>query len=352
MLWVDQPAGVGFSSGLGTRNKAGVARNMFAFLQEFLTRLPRYRELDFYIFGESHAGQYGPAIAQRILKENAAAQGVHVPLKGIAIGNGITHPQEQYGWYAKMGHTGGIAEGGHAPAVFNEATYLLMKVQTPICLTFLHYCNKEWEPYNKTACIMAFEECNIMSTAQYETTRKNPYDMRLPCVRGGSATCYDFSAVTSFLNRADVREELGVAGLSWEACSKAAASFFTATGDWMLSAQSLVVELLHQGIQVLVYAGDCDYVGNWLGNRAWTTKLEWHGAEAFQSAEEFDWQMGGETVARLRSAQGLHFMQVYDAGMMVPMDQPAVALEMANLFVAGRLDEHVRSSQAQSSIVV
>lgn len=357
MLWVDQPAGVGFSTGFGTRNEAGVARNMFAFLQELFTKLPKYQECDFYIFGESHAGQYAPAIARHVLEGNAAAKELHVSLKGIAIGNGITHPQEQYKWYAKMGHTGGIAEGGHAPAVFNEATYLLMRVQTPICTTAIHYCNTDaGSAYNKSACVIAFQECNIMSTVQYMTTGKNPYDMRLPCERGGGATCYDFSAVTSYLNREDVRAELGVAGTTWEACSKAAASYFVATGDWMMSSQGLVAELLHQDIQVLIYAGDVDFVGNWLGNKAWTTKLEWNGAEAFQSAEDSDWQMDGETVARLRSARGLHFMQVYNAGMMVPMDQPAVALEMANLFVAGRLGENLRlqsnSSEGQSSIVV
>lgn len=35
VIWVDQPAGVGFSTSIGTHNEAGVASNMFSFLQGF-----------------------------------------------------------------------------------------------------------------------------------------------------------------------------------------------------------------------------------------------------------------------------------------------------------------------------
>merc|ERR1719197_2012959 len=48
VMWVDQPAGVGFSTGLGTHNEAGVASNMYSFLQGFFKAFPQYK--DFYIF--------------------------------------------------------------------------------------------------------------------------------------------------------------------------------------------------------------------------------------------------------------------------------------------------------------
>merc|ERR1712166_213356 len=124
----DQPAGVGFSSGLGTHNEAGVASNMYTFLQGFYEKFPQYQKTPFYIFGESYAGHYVPAISHKIWENNKASEGIHVPLAGIAIGNGLTNPEEQYKWYAEMGHTGAKAEGGHAPAgVIGELTYLAMK---------------------------------------------------------------------------------------------------------------------------------------------------------------------------------------------------------------------------------
>lgn len=71
-MWVDQPAGVGFSTGLGTHDEKGVANNMLVslegkvlkmgfgslprFLQKFFQAFPQYQNTKFYIFGESYAG--------------------------------------------------------------------------------------------------------------------------------------------------------------------------------------------------------------------------------------------------------------------------------------------------------
>merc|ERR1712060_449148 len=107
-------------------------------------------------------------------------------------------------------------------------------------------------------------------------------------------------------------------------------------------------ELLHDGIRVLIYAGDCDYICNWLGNKAWTKVLEWDGKKDFNDAPDADWQVDGKTVARLRTARGFSFMQVFDAGHMVPMDQPANALAMVNAFIGGNMSEYL----ARSEIVV
>lgn len=64
---------------------------------------------------------------------------------------------------------------------------------------------------------------------------------------------------------------------------------------------------------------------------AWTLALEWKGKDEFNSAEEHQWK--GQGLAR--GANGLTFLQVYDAGHMVPSDQPGVALDMITNFVNG-----------------
>merc|ERR1712048_1508815 len=70
--------------------------------------------------------------------------------------------------------------------------------------------------------------------------------------------------------------------------------------------------------------------------KAWTKVLDWDGKDEFNKASDNDWQLDGKTVARLRKARSFHFMQVFDAGHMVPMDQPAVSLAMVNAFIGGR----------------
>lgn len=344
VMWVDQPAGVGFSTGLGVRNEKGVAKNMFTFLQGFFKQFPQYQNTDFYIFGESYAGHYVPAIAHRIWKANRDGEGLRIPMKGIAIGNGLTDPQEQYKWYAEMGHTGGRAEGGHAPAgVIGKVGYDAMKVATPACIAAIALCNKNILVINATACEAAYLACNVVSIIPYKATFKNPYDMRIKCEHG--ALCYDFDMIRKYLNTKEVQAQLGVSK-RWGACSHAVDLLFVSAGDWMVNYHMKIPDLLHDGIRVLIYAGDCDYICNWLGNKAWTKVLPWNHTSDFNAADDVEWQVAGKTVAKHRSAHNFHFMQVYEAGHMVPMDQPAVALEMVNAFVSGAL------SQEKQSIVV
>jgi len=58
MLWIDQPAGVGFCyDGPGdkvTDTEDEVAEDLYHFLQSFLTANPQYIKNEFYVFGESY----------------------------------------------------------------------------------------------------------------------------------------------------------------------------------------------------------------------------------------------------------------------------------------------------------
>jgi len=339
VIWVDQPAGVGFSSGLGTHNEEGVASNMHTFLQGFYAEFPKYQDVPFYIFGESYAGHYVPAIAHKIWEENKAGNALNIPMAGIAVGNGLTHPEEQYKWYAEMGGDGGQSEGGHAPGVFNQATVTAMNLAMPACTAAIHQCNSNTA--NATACLAASEGCNLITQIPYRLTGKNPYDMRIPCEHGN--LCYDFSMVETYLNSDSVKADLGVNG-KWESCNMAVNLLFQTAGDWMHNFHMKIPELLHDGIEVLIYAGDVDFICNWLGNKAWTKKLEWDKKDDFNNAADEEWQINGETVAKLRSADNFHFMQVYEAGHMVPMDKPAESLAMVNAFISGSLASHVKAN--------
>ena len=88
--------------------------------------------------------------------------------------------------------------------------------------------------------------------------------------------------------------------------------------------------------------------------------LEWEGQEQFNQADDKPWNLStgknqkviinsklkkkiylfliqGQQAGRLRSHKNLKFLQVYDAGHMVPMDQPQAASEMLNAWLDGSL---------------
>jgi len=340
VMWVDQPAGVGFTTGLGTHDEAGVANNMYTFLENFFKAFPQYQKSEFHIFGESYAGHYVPAISHKIWQMNKAGQGTKIPLAGIGIGNGLTNPEEQYKWYAEMGHTGAQKEGGHAPSgVLNEATYLAMKLAQPACIAGIRACNNPSTPNITQACLTAYEGCNLMSQIPYELSGKNPYDMRIKCaVR---PLCYDFSNIVTYLNTPAIQTALGVKK-KWGSCNKAVTLLFSYAGDWMKSFHQLIPDMLADGIRTLIYAGDEDYICNWLGNMKWTLALDWPHKSDFNAATNRDYNMGNKTVAKVRSSNGLTFMQVFEAGHMVPKDQPGVSAQMVKDHLANKFGPNVK----------
>lgn len=85
------------------------------------------------------------------------------------------------------------------------------------------------------------------------------------------------------------------------------------------------------------------------GNKAWTLLLPWSGYSSFNAASDLQWtyssSSSGEVVVagEIRTASAasgsgsLTFLRVFDAGHMVPRDQPEAALRMLNAFTANQL---------------
>ena len=143
-------------------NEAAVAADMYDFLQQFMKAHPKLQALPFFAFGESFAGHYVPAVTHKIWQMNRALPkgSVRIHLHGTAIGNGLTDPLVQFGYYAQMA----VSTNGHAPAVrarrtarapprrysvsrtscpfaqVSNATHALMELATPPCKLAIRAC--------------------------------------------------------------------------------------------------------------------------------------------------------------------------------------------------------------------
>jgi cathepsin A (carboxypeptidase C) len=111
-------------------------------------------------------------------------------------------------------------------------------------------------------------------------------------------------------------------------------------GDWMKPFHRVVPGILEQ-IPVLIYAGDADYICNWLGNKAWTEALEWPGHKDYKSAKTQDLLLGGkgDKIGDFKSSGNLTFMRLHAGGHMVPYDQPASSADMLERWLAGEFWE-------------
>jgi hypothetical protein len=47
--------------------------------------------------------------------------------------------------------------------------------------------------------------------------------------------------------------------------------------------------MLEGGVRVMIYAGDVDFICNWIGNKAWTKALPWSGETAFNAEADSTW---------------------------------------------------------------
>jgi len=259
-----------------------------------------------------------------VLEGNLAGGKPHINLAGLAVGNGLTDPSVQYKYYAQMANN-----NTYGVKAVSDAAYKQMVAAIPSCIAAINDCQND-----TAACSAAQAQCNDAMLGPYEQSGLNTYDVRIPCKVPG--LCYDFSAPTAWLDQASTRAALGVTGSSssWSSCNMRVNQQFSS--DWMANQQYTVPPLLAAGVRVLIYAGDADFVCNWLGNKAWTLALPWNGSAAFNAASDHTWSVGGQKAGTARTADGFTFLQVNNAGHMVPMDQPENALEMVRTFTGGK----------------
>lgn len=219
-------------------------------------------------------------------------------------------------------------------------TRVLLATATPLCASH----QPGWVAGGPTGtdCLHTGDRLarQVAEIEPYQLSGMNVYDMRIPCEVPG--LCYDFSNIAKYLSRPEVLEYLGVdkEHASWSDCNMAVNMMFR--GDWMKDYEQQLPDLLADGIRVLIYAGDQDFICNHLGNKAWTLQLDWPGKDAFNGARDRPWRAhtekgASEHAGDVRSAKGLTFLRVFAAGHMVPMDQPAASLDMLEQFLAGKL---------------
>ncbi|CEG48455.1 serine protease family [Plasmopara halstedii] len=336
VMWIDQPVGVGFSYGDKSEydtSEKEVGDDMYHFLQEFLQAKPEYQKLPFYVFGESYAGHYVPAIAHRIFQGNQQKEGpLEINLKGFGIGNGLTDPEVQYKYYPDMAYN-----NTYGVKAVSYPVYVAMKAAVPPCVGMIDACQT-----TKAACLAAQTFCNAALVAPYTMSGLNVYDIRSKCQHW--PMCYDFSHIEKFLRLESTLRKLHVSPKSakWQSCNMEVHAGFSF--DWMKNFQQLVPPMLEAGIRGLVYAGDADFIVNWMGCKAWTLQLPWSQHDEFLAAEDKDWIVDGQKAGRIRQVGPFAFQQVYEAGHMVPLDQPKHALALLKAFTQVS-EEHEEKDQ-------
>ncbi|EEQ36343.1 Carboxypeptidase Y [Clavispora lusitaniae] len=327
VIFLDQPVGVGYSytDSEQISSTAAAAKDVYIFLELFFQKFSKFAQNKFHIAGESYAGHYIPSFAAEIIN-NADRS---FDLSSVMIGNGITDPLIQYKYYRPMA----CGEGGYKP-VLDVETCERMDKDYPKCAALAKIC---YDAPSALTCVPATYYCSSRLENPYSETGLNPYDIRKKCTDEGGNCYVEMDYLDDYLNLDYVKEAVGASNIDiFTSCDDTVFRNFILSGDEMKPFHQYVAELLEKGVPVLLYEGDKDFICNWLGNHAWSDALDYSKHDFFEVQPLRPWHTKeGKLAGEVKNYGIFTFLRVYDAGHMVPFDQPVNSLDMVNRWIAG-----------------
>lgn len=340
MIFLDQPVNVGYSYGDSSVSTSPVVgQDVYAFMELFTNRFPQYADKPFHLAAESYGGTYAPNIASVIYHKNKELDLAPTPqlkkinLASVILANGMT---ENYVQMASIPDY--LCEGPYP--IYDEpngpeCTSLRDKV--PTCQRLIKACRSF---PSRLTCVPAALYCNQQLYGPIQQSGLNPYDARRKCdPEEDGPLCYkQMGWVETWLNDPKVKAELGAnPDRDFQSCNMAINQAFLFEGDSMHDSSLLLPDLINNGIRLLVYAGNADMMCNYIGNERWVEAMQNDFQEEFVAATTEPWVTieSGRPAGSVRTAGSngrtagnVTFVTVYQAGHMVPYDQPEAALDL------------------------
>ncbi|KAJ6027783.1 hypothetical protein N7499_001241 [Penicillium canescens] len=355
LLFVDQPAGVGFSyvdEGCDIpRDSKEAAVDMHHFLQIFLSEIfPDKLSSDVHLSGESYAGKYIPYLGAEILTQNERyPQETQVNLKSCLVGNGFMSPKDTfYGYWETLCTT----NPGVSTPVFNKTRCDIMATNMPRCMDVADTCihNPDTD-----ICNTASSVCMDGVTSWYENESgeggRNRFDITGSCVVDNF--CYkETEQIEQYLNSPAVWAALSPPDevKEYKIESDAVMKAFWTTPEGMTYSSDAVLLLLSRGVHFLAYQGNLDLACNTAGSHRWANSLSWKGQVEFSAKSLQPWiskvdgrdevvgttkevrvQFDGHTKVASRFA----LVTVDGAGHLLPQDRPDVAFDILTRWITG-----------------
>nr|ABR16596.1 unknown [Picea sitchensis] len=322
ILFLESPAGVGFSYSNTSSDYSKhsgdrrTAKDAYTFLMKWFIRFPQYKFRDFYIAGESYAGNYIPELAATILHHQRLSQASFINFKGIMVGNGIMNSdtdnigQITYPWTHAL-----ISDETYEGLINNCIKSNVDEILCEVLELKMSLEMGNIDPYSIYAPLCL---TNSSELAKQEEAAIPGYD---PCID-------DY--VSKYFNRPDVQKAIhaNVTNLNhrWIHCSDLL--------RWNDSASTVLPiyrHLIARGLRILLFSGDTDTVVPVTSTRLSINELKLPIATPW-----YPWLNGDEVGGYTVIYKGLTFATVRGAGHEVPAFQPSRALTLFKSFLAGK----------------
>ncbi|KAM0671035.1 hypothetical protein ACQRIU_001430 [Beauveria bassiana] len=313
MLYVDQPIGAGFS--YGNVNAADstphAAPAVWKMVQAFLSQFPEYKSRDFGLFTESYGGHYGPEFAYYFEQQNAAIDagtltGDKINLVALGINNGWLDPENQYKAYVDF-----AVKNQYRPLLNASDAQPYYDAWKNKCVPAYSGCTDGVG--SNSICARADAQCaNSVESPLENLAQFDAYDIR------ADDDSFPPSTFESYLTSASVKKAIGATS-NFSSCGRSAIG----GDDSARSFLKPLSEVIKSGVNVLIWAGDADWICNWIGNY---DAIQSIAPQEFVSASIKPYTVGGKKYGEYKTAGKLNWLRVYKAGHEVPAYQPEAAL--------------------------
>lgn len=337
VVYVDQPAGTGFSYGLDyDSNMDDVQEHFVNFLDRYYEVFPEETNNEIILAGESYAGQYIPYFGSALLLQNDAIDagdqvGAKWNLRGLMIGNGAISGDEQSLSYVPFLRSVGLLNESHP-----RWTELLRLHEQ--CQNNINKAKAEGK------VLSGDRDCNNILQRFLKSTPDPLGDKSRECVNIYDYTLRDtfpacgmnwpppLSNVYEYLANLKVRSSINVHNKqAWKECNNMVHSVLE--GGQITPLVTLLPGLLER-MEVLLFWGLQDIICNYMGGELMVRNLKWGGQRGYtDTAVEHDWFDGAQLAGTYRTDRNLTFVNVKNASHMVPFDQPTVSRALFNLFM-------------------
>jgi vitellogenic carboxypeptidase-like protein len=313
LLFIDQPVGTGYSftkSEQGyVHNEDEVARDLYAMLTQFFVVYHEYAQSPFYVTGESYGGKYVPAIVYKIHVENPEAK-IKINLKGMAIGDGLIDPYNEWDYGSVMYQVGLIDE--------RQLEYVNLQTRLARNAIELKQYLLAYALFGQILDEFYTNATGLNDIYDYLLTQSEPeFDYYVPWVTAN-----------------ENRRKIHVGNLTYndgDAVGQALAN------DVMQSIVGKVAIIANNNYKILIYNGLLDIIIASSLTMDWVDKMEWQYANELRSAERKIWKVKDddkEVAGYIKQSHSFFLAWVRNAGHMVPSEQPRAAFDLIDRFIS------------------
>jgi carboxypeptidase D len=325
LLYLDQPVGTGYSF---VHEEAQIplkvtraSRDFVQFVRKLYILFPDLASKDLYITGESYAGVWIPYFSKAIVDDNQVNPNV-IPLKGIAVGNGLIWPEVLYETFVEWPILHGYLPNGPTK---DNATKTLKE------------CQKAYREGHEFIHIPVCDSLTdiILSANLSNGDCRNWYDMRL-VMPNCNLDAYPKAStyLDKYLIDPQVIEALHVKSPKkpiWQSCDALVESKMNY--DPSVPPYKLLPWILENGVQVLLYSGQHDLACNSLQYEWGIGNLTWGGITGFSHDGMLPYIVDGVSKGKVWTERNLTYLLIHDSGHMVPYDAPKVSLDVLGRFI-------------------